>query len=295
MKQIINDLIDNLKIIPCKSEIDLVLDGGAFNGSYMIGSLLYFKELEKRNIICINRISGCSIGSLLGLLYIGNYLSIQEKFYKYIRSSLAKGNLKSYCKILKIIKDKLPKCFYKKCNNVLYISFYNIQNGKQIVEHTYKNNNHLFQCIYCSSFLPFIMNGHLCYQQKYIDGLYPYIFPESKLKSVLFIDLIQQNITKMLIIKNEINNSERIMKGILETHNYFFSNSPYSFVSNIYEYSIVNTIKQTFHYIRVNITLVIVYLLKFYCQYRGKLNYSNQLEYCVRTFVKMIFRYNITQ
>ena len=58
-------------------------------------------------------------------------------------------------------------------------------------------------------------------------------FQKSSNKSVLFIDLIQQNITKMLIIKNEVNNSERIMKGILETHNYFFACSPFSFVSEI--------------------------------------------------------------
>ena len=46
MKQIIHNLIDNIKTIPCKANIDLVLDGGAFNGSYMIGSLLYMKEME---------------------------------------------------------------------------------------------------------------------------------------------------------------------------------------------------------------------------------------------------------
>lgn len=294
MKQIINNLIDNLKNIPCKSNIDLVLDGGAFNGSYMIGSLLYFKELEKRNVIHIERISGCSIGSLLGLLYIGNHLSIQEKFYKYIRYSLTKGNLNSYCKVLSIIKDKLPKYFYKKCNNVLYITFYNIKNGKQVVTHSYKNNNHLFQCIYCSSFLPFLMNGNLCYHHKYIDGLHPYTFQKSEFKSVLFIDLIQQNITKMLIIKDEVNNSERIMKGILETHAYFFSSSPCSLVSNIYEYSLSNGIKQSIHSIRVYFTKIMVYLLSLYLKNRKILNYTSNIEHCVISIFKILLKYNVS-
>lgn len=294
MKQIIHNLIDNLKTIPCKPTIDLVLDGGAFNGSYMIGSLLYLKEMEKRNVINIERISGCSIGSLLGLLYIGNHLSIQENFYKYIRYSLTKGNLNSYCKVLKIIKDKLPKSFYKKCNNVLYITFYNIKNGKQVVTHSYKNNDHLFQCIYCSSFLPFIMNGNLCYRDKYIDGLYPYIFPKSDVKSVLFIDLIQQNITKMLIIKNEVNNSERIMKGILETHAYFFSSSPFSLVSNVYQYTFTNSVKQIIHNIRIYLTNIIVYLLTLYFKNRKLLSYSVNIEYCVKSLFKLLLEYNIS-
>lgn len=294
MKQIIHDLIDNLKTIPCQSNIDLVLDGGAFNGSYMIGSLLYLKEMEKRNIIHIERISGCSIGSLLGLLYIGNHLSIQENFYKYIRYSLTKGNLDSYCKVLKIIKDKLPKSFYKKCNNVLYITFYNIKNGKQIIIHSYKNNDHLFQCIYCSSFLPFIMNGNLCYCDKYIDGLHPYLFPKSDHKSVLFIDLIQQNITKMLIIKNEVNNSERIMKGILETHAYFFTSSPFSLISNVYEYTITNHMKQILHSIRIYVTNIIVYLLTVYFKNRKLLYYSTNIEYFVKSLFKLLLKYNIS-
>ena len=126
MKQIINNLINNISSIPCRKQIDLVLDGGAFNGSYMIGSLLYFKELEKRNILHIDRISGCSIGSLLGCLYIANKLDIHETFYKIIRSSLVKGNLTYYYNVLLIIKSKVDKNFYLLCNKRLYITFYNI-------------------------------------------------------------------------------------------------------------------------------------------------------------------------
>ena len=294
MKQIIHNLIDNIKTIPCKANIDLVLDGGAFNGSYMIGSLLYMKEMEKRNVIHIERISGCSIGSLLGLLYIGNLLSIQEQFYKYIRNSLANGNLNSYSKVLQIIKEKMPNSFYKKCNNVLYITFYDITNGKQVVRNRYKNNNHLLQCVYCSSFLPFLMNGRLCYHNKYIDGLYPYVFQKSSNKSVLFIDLIQQNITKMLIIKNEVNNSERIMKGILETHNYFFACSPFSFVSEIYYNTLTNNIKQVIHNIRIYITKCIVCFLTMYQNNRNNISYSDDIEYYIKKIFKMLFQYNLS-
>lgn len=294
MKQIIHDLIDNIKTIPCKQKIDLVLDGGAFNGSYMIGSLLYIKELEKRNKLCIERISGCSIGSLLGCLYIGNILSIHETFYKYIRYSLSNGNLNSYAKVLKIIKNSLPEEFYKKCSNVLYITFYNIQNCNQVVISKFKSNSHLFQCIYSSSFLPFIMNGTLCYNDKYVDGFHPYMFPKSYEKSVLFIDLVQQNLIKMLIIKDEINNSERIMKGILETHSYFFANSPISFISNIYELNLFNVAKHFFHKTRIYITKIIIYALQFYKYYKNNITCSIYIEKICTHFCKSLLQYNIS-
>ena len=35
--------------------MDLILDGGAFNGIYMLGGLFYIKELEQREKINIKR------------------------------------------------------------------------------------------------------------------------------------------------------------------------------------------------------------------------------------------------
>mgnify|MGYP003840060669 CR=1 FL=1 len=36
--------------------IDLVLDGGIFNGSYLIGALYFLKEMEKKKYIKINEL-----------------------------------------------------------------------------------------------------------------------------------------------------------------------------------------------------------------------------------------------
>ncbi len=57
----INTLIENIPDKHLPEELDLVLDGGAFNGIYMLGGLLYIKELEQREKIKIKRVSGCSI------------------------------------------------------------------------------------------------------------------------------------------------------------------------------------------------------------------------------------------
>ena len=68
IKKIINQLLDdnqiNLNFGEKPQRIDIVLGGGAFNGSYLIGALFFLKEMEKRNYIIVERISGCSIGSI---------------------------------------------------------------------------------------------------------------------------------------------------------------------------------------------------------------------------------------
>ena len=67
-------LIENLEKKNIYKNIDLMLDSGLFNGGYLIGSLLYLKQLDNKSIINVKRISGTSIGSLLGLAYLLNKL-----------------------------------------------------------------------------------------------------------------------------------------------------------------------------------------------------------------------------
>ena len=63
------------------TSIDLVFDGGAFNGGMGLGVALYLKEMEKTNRISVKRVSGCSIGSIIALYYLinANY-DINEMF-----------------------------------------------------------------------------------------------------------------------------------------------------------------------------------------------------------------------
>ena len=80
MQTYITSLIENIPVEQFPNgkitEIDLVLDGGAFNGIYMLGALFYIKELETQNKIKITRISGCSIGAVMGLMYLLNRLDL---------------------------------------------------------------------------------------------------------------------------------------------------------------------------------------------------------------------------
>ena len=63
---IIQDLVNNIDIHNKPTKIDLVLDSGGFKGSYLLGALYYLKYLEKEKYIIIDKISGSSIGAILG-------------------------------------------------------------------------------------------------------------------------------------------------------------------------------------------------------------------------------------
>ena len=81
IEKFIKNLPENFKNNKNPIKLDLVLDGGIFNGSYLIGALYFLKEMEKRNYVKICRISGCSIGSIVAFIYIIDCLDILESLY----------------------------------------------------------------------------------------------------------------------------------------------------------------------------------------------------------------------
>ena len=105
---------------------------------------------------------------------------------------------------------------------------------------------------------------------------------------------MQQNVIKMLFIKNEINNSERIMKGILETHSYFFSDSSFTFISDVYSYKLINMIKNIIYKIRKLVTHIIVTILQNYYIYSKSFTYKNEIESITKNLLKLILQYNLT-
>lgn len=294
MKEYINSLIDNLHLknrnINTKIEIDLILDGGAFSGSYLIGNLLYFKELERRNIVEIKRFSGCSIGSLLSLIYKLDILEIHSKVYKIIKINLKNGNMKSYYKILKILKKHMPTNFYKSCDNNLFITYFNINKTEQIVKSTYKSNNDLIETIKKSSHIPYAITGKCLYKNKYFDGIYPFIFENDLNRNVLFLNLCgNEYILKMLYIKNETNNTERIMEGILKCHSYFFYENNTHYINNIYDNSITSLTQCFILKMRIYISKILVYCI----QYLNNLNKNKNMRVYsyISKYVKRIIQY----
>ena len=101
----VNKLIENL---PDESKkigaTDLFLDGGLFNGSYLVGALYFIREMEQRGFIKIRRISGCSIGSVVAFLYFIDALDMMPKLYNLVNDEF-KGSMS--LQIIKRLKEYL--------------------------------------------------------------------------------------------------------------------------------------------------------------------------------------------
>ena len=69
MQSFIKTIVPNANTSKIPSTLNLVFDGGAFNGYYGLGVGMYVKELETRGLTTV-KVSGVSAGSVLALWYL---------------------------------------------------------------------------------------------------------------------------------------------------------------------------------------------------------------------------------
>jgi len=267
IKKIINKLLDDNQIDLHFAEkplrIDLVLVGGAFNGRYLMGALFFLKEMEKRNYIVIERISGCSIGSIAGLLYILDDLNKIFLLYKYLSKKFKKNHNLSFIKNIKNIlgyKDTDELC--DRINNKLYICYNNIKTREKIVKHKYKNLDDLYKSVICSCFIPYLIDENISYKNKYIDGITPFFFEEESNKKILFLDLYTvDKLNCLLNIKNEKSNFHRILFGLLEMHNFFMKNKSTQMCSYVNNWSLF---EQKYHMLKLILEKIFIYMISLF-------------------------------
>ena len=220
----IKTLVDNVNIENIPKELDIVFDGGAFNGGMGFGTALYLKELEKREITKISRVSGCSIGSIIALSFLLDFkydineifISVCKNFKNTFNFSVFKDHIK------KIIYDNLTDDL-SFLNNKLYITYYDAVNYKHIMICNYKNRDHLIDCLMRSCHIPYITMPTMMYDEKYIDGVTPYIFRDG-LNDVLFVNMITiKNYKYVFNVGKENSVNNRIMIGINDINKFFVS------------------------------------------------------------------------
>lgn len=236
----IHSLIDNMNTENIPEEIDLILDGGAFNGAYLLGSVLYLQEMEKKKMIKINRISGCSAGAACAFLYLTDQLDKGCELYdKIISCWRDQCNLSMYQDYIRgFITDNIEKDTYKKLNNKLYISYFDINEGKQMVISTYKNNDDVIEALLKTSYLPLLTDGDLLYKESCLDGVYPYIFRNSETR-MLFINLFSiKKIPTLFSLKNEKNIYSRLLSGIVDINTFFCHSKSTDMCSYINDWNI---------------------------------------------------------
>ena len=242
VNKLIENLPDDIKKNKTPIVLELVFDGGVFNGSYLVGALCFLKEMEKRHYIKIDRISGCSVGSIVAFTYFIDGLDLMPKLYNIIKNDFKKCyNLKIITTIKEVLKDNVPQDICQKVNNKFFISYNNIVKGKKIVKSKYKNTDEIYSSIIKSCFIPYLFDGNCLYKKKYIDGINPYIFNKECNKKILYLDLFgYDKIGNLINIKNEKSNYHRILSGLLDVHSFFIKKNSTQMCSYVNDWNYCN-------------------------------------------------------
>ena len=255
--------VNNIAKPEKKETINLILDGGAFNGSYLIGAMYFLMEMEKKNYIAIDKISCSSVGSLIALGYISNTLALFSGIlYENMRRQFKQEcNLNIFDKTFEQLKPLLPKDIYKKMSGRVFISYYNIQTGQKVIKSKFKSTKDVLETIRRSCSVPFIVDGTFAYKNRFVDGFNPYIFPSAKDRRILYLDLCgYDKIIYILNIKNEVNNTSRVFTGLLDIYIFFLKGHSTSMCSFVDKWALMHHIHYTG---KLCLELIIYYLLIF--------------------------------
>jgi hypothetical protein len=266
----VNKLIENL---PDDSKnlqrLDLVLDGGVFNGSYLIGALYFIKEMERRKYVKIERISGCSIGSIVAFLYFIDALDVMPKLYDVVKNDFKNNFSLNSIKTLKLyLQDRIPDDICSKVNGRLFICYNNIKNRKKVIKSNYKNVDEIIGTIIKSCYVPFLIDSNMLYKNKYIDGMNAYIFKSEPNKKILHMELFgYDKVIYCLNIKNEKSNFHRILTGLLDIHSFYIKKCNTSMCSFVEDWNMINkcnyNAKLVFELIIINVFYFINYIKKY--------------------------------
>jgi hypothetical protein len=270
--KLLDELIDSITPPKETESYNLVLDSGAFNGGYLIGCLLYIKEIEQKKYVNIEKISGSSIGSICGLLYLSDKLEVYSEFYSSIRNDMiSKLNYKVLYKILDDIICKEQNDFYKKCNNKLFVTYFDIKKKRDVIVSNYKSNKHLYRVIKNSTYIPVIAGG-LTSNNK-IDATVPHIIYDKN--KTIFLNLTTFKKVTFCLNVSEKNPTYKSLIGIIDIHQFYSTKCKTEICSCVNEWS---AYENCLHSIRVILTYMIKYLIAYLIELKEHYT-ANEEEY----------------
>jgi hypothetical protein len=290
IQEYVNKLVENLPddIKNNTTSIDLVLDGGSFNGSYLVGALIFLKEMEKRKYIKVNRISACSVGSIAAFLYFINNFDLITELYKIFYNDFKNTyKLGFIVDLKKYLIHHIPDDIFSKINNCLFICYHNMKKNKKIVKSKYKDKEDIINTIIKSCFLPYLIDGNLFFKNKFMDGMNPYIFKATeKNKKILYLDLFgYDKIGNVLNVKNEKSNYHRILSGLLDIHSFYIKQSPTQMCSYVHEWSYSHML---YNYSKVTLERITIMLINIIISFKYKLP-ENCKDFLLYKIISRVF------
>jgi len=312
MKTMITNMIDTIKNENDELiHLDIVLSGGAFNAIYLVGCLLFLKEMQYKNKIMTYRISSCSASSFIALLYLTNNLDLfHYKIYDIVVKSFKKNKKCIFTEdVLNHVFNVIETTLYdidglteyeilKKINYKLYISYFDIKKCKRVVKKKYNSLHEIFETIKKSCHVPFITFTDALYQKRYMDGWYPYIFKtydvkdSKEMKNIkkkqLYIDLLgKDKVKESFVLKGNKTKTEKVVNGLLDTYSFFSQNgkNDTSMCSYLDRKSIYFYIKYNSLYVFSNMLCIFLYL---YLYFFERYSYQFMNIYFVKVFLEFI-------
>lgn len=252
IQEYVNKLIENLpntntntkngKVKVEVDRLDVVLDGGMFNGSYLAGALYFLIEMERRHYVKVERVSGCSIGAIAAFMYFINSLDLMHQLYYLVNDEFKTSHTLNTLKQLKILlKDRIPDNVCDLVNGRLYICYHNIKRSKKVIKCRYKNVDHIIDTIIKSCYVPMLIDGNMVYKEAYMDGINAYIFKPVVNKRILHMELFSYDkFMYALNVKNEKNNFHRILTGLLDIHSFYIKQCNTSMCSYVDNWTFIN-------------------------------------------------------
>ena len=265
----IQNLITNLPLRNCPLQLDIVLEGGGFNGSYELGVLYFLKELVNQSYITVGRVSGASIGSLLAACFLTDNLDAYVNHYKKMREAWKKTiQLELYGKFIESFVNSFTTAQFDLLkNDTLYVTFFDVCKKTQITQSNFSDRLDLIQALRKSAYIPCLTDGNACLyvdEQFFIDGGQPFIFHDREChlnKKILYVSINHvSKMTTMFTTKNERNACGRILEGILDCYDFFLHGHPTKICSFVHQWSSLDFIKlRTKHLLLVLIVYGVYY------------------------------------
>lgn len=215
----VNAYASNININNIPKNINLILDGGAFNGGSIVGNLLLLKQLEFQGHIKIHKISGCSIGALLGLLFITDKLDCAAYYFKKLLKNLRQDIQLNQIK--KMIKEIVKNIDIATLNNRLFITYNNVISLQHIVVSKYTSKKALIDILIQSAYIPLLIDGDIRYKNKYCDGFSPFIFNKESIPTLFISLLTSEKMKYMIYTKNDNDIWPRLFEGLDDMYNFF--------------------------------------------------------------------------
>ena len=167
-------------------------------------------------------------------------------------------NLKLITELKKHLSEHIPNDICERVNGKLYITYNNIKKGTKPVKSVYKDADDIINTIIKSSYIPYLIDGNILYENKSVDGITPFIFKERE-KKILYLDLFgSDKLGNLLNVKNEKSNYHRILSGLLDIHSFFIKKSNTPMCSYVNEWSYSNI---CFNYTKTIIERICIYLI----------------------------------